>query len=82
MKVLIIGEPSLTIIEELVRCVEAMTGEEIVCVNLHAKDVDILTQKAAIDELEPFIINSIERYSDSLPVIKRKGHERPYKYHR
>ena len=82
-KVGIIGNvaPSgLTFIEALVRSVEEKTGEKIQVVNIHQKDVEYLTQKIPVEDIDPVIIKPISIQA-VVSETKSKGHERPYKFH-
>lgn len=79
MKIAIIaGNPQQSLIESIVKAVEEKTGEKVEYVQVHEKDAEFLTQKVPV---KPIILKPIEPYVEDPKKWKKKGHERPYKYH-
>lgn len=87
MKIAIIGTGNpeeRTLIEALVMGVEEKTGEKVEIVQVHEKDLKVLTTQLPQIDKEPItlIAPTIMELTSVPPSEKRKGHERPYKYHR
>ncbi len=87
MKVAVIGhvDHKTTILEALIRAVEAKTGEKVELVHVNHDEFELLGFKS-----EPILIKDFDMEIPKLidhhfyPKAKHctKGHERPYKYHR
>lgn len=71
---------NVSVIEALVKAVEKKTGETVICVNVNPQDIEAL-KHPILPKQAPIILQSID-HSYTAPEVKRKGHERPYKYHR
>lgn len=76
-KLIIAGQINFSLIEEIGRAVEEKTGEKVVVVCVKKEEVDFFNQTIPI---VPIPIIPIEATVITKP--KRKGHERPYKYHK
>lgn len=79
MKIAIIGtdKPGKAEIDALIKAVEEKTGETVEIVNLHEGEFDLPEQTMSF-KFDP----SFKLIEQPFPEPKRKGHIRPYKYHR
>lgn len=84
MKVAIIGgQASTTLIEALIKAVEEKTGEKIEFVDMHSKDIEEFTQILPTDTKKYTLeLASIVEPFDPEGKYFRKGHKKPYKFHR
>lgn len=57
-KIAIIGSGKGTILEAIVKAVEEKTGEKVELVNIHSKDMEVLTTKHFEPINEPVVLNS------------------------
>lgn len=86
----LIGPEKTTIVEALVKGVEARTGEQVECVMVHKEDIETLLPGADVGALfpqiehnpEPLILRARPEIKEPFIETKIKGHIRPYKFHR
>jgi hypothetical protein len=80
-RILTLGQvPYTTLIESLVKAIEGKFGDKVECVQIHEKDSEFLNHKTRLAECS-ILDTDLDVVKTIYKPEKKKGHERPYKYH-
>lgn len=84
MKIGIIGHSDhvqTVLAKAIIQKIEEKTGENVEIVELRSEEKEVLMQNVLLNEPDPIVYSMVERPFIP-PIQKRKGHQRPYKYHK